>query len=173
MNSNCSYSPEILNSGKKLAIFVSHVTFKFDRWPLKTIGHVFYTISSFLHHFKAICEFKLELQHGNTQFWSNRWFFVPCNLQIWWMNSKHNREPLLCSSSYCASTSSNWKIQTGVTVQKRPIWVKIDNLFSAVCLEIWQMNLKNNRAPLLGNTKLCTSFHHHMWIQIGVRSGNV
>ena len=35
-------------------------------------------------------------------------------------------------------------------------------------LEIWQMTLKNNRAPLLSNIKLFASFHHHMWIQTGV-----
>ena len=29
-------------------------------------------------------------------------------------------------------------------------------------------DLENNRAALLGNTKLCASFHHHMWIQTGV-----
>ena len=35
-------------------------------------------------------------------------------------------------------------------------------------LKIWQMTLKNNRAPLLSIIKLCASFHHHMWIQTGV-----
>ena len=36
-------------------------------------------------------------------------------------------------------------------------------------LEIWLTDdLENNRAPLLSNIKLCTSFHHHMWIQTGV-----
>ena len=35
-------------------------------------------------------------------------------------------------------------------------------------LEIWQMTLKNNRAPLLPYFKLCASFHHHIWIQTGV-----
>ena len=30
------------------------------------------------------------------------------------------------------------------------------------------MNLKNNRAPLLSNIKLCASFHRHIWIQTGV-----
>ena len=30
------------------------------------------------------------------------------------------------------------------------------------------MTLKNNRAPLLSNIKLCASFHCHMWIQTGV-----
>ena len=42
-------------------------------------------------------------------------------------------------------------------------------IFLAVCdLEIWRMTLKNDRAPLLSNIKLCASFHRHMWIQTGV-----
>ena len=36
-------------------------------------------------------------------------------------------------------------------------------------LEIWQMTLKNNRAPLLCCFQLCAWFHCHMWIQTGVR----
>ena len=41
--------------------------------------------------------------------------------------------------------------------------------FSEPCdLAIWRMTLKNNRAPLLSNIKLYTSFHHHMSIQTGV-----
>ena len=44
--------------------------------------------------------------------------------------------------------------------------------FLAPCdLELWQMTLKNNRAPLLSNIKLYISFHHHMWIQTGVTVG--
>ena len=38
---------------------------------LKTIGHLFYATSSFVHHFVAIGEFKLELQSGNAQSRSN------------------------------------------------------------------------------------------------------
>ena len=34
--------------------FSDCVTLKFDGWPWKTMGHLFYTTSSFLHHFKAI-----------------------------------------------------------------------------------------------------------------------
>ena len=41
---------------------------KFDGWPRKTIGHFFYTTSIFVHHFKSIGEFKLELQSTNAQF---------------------------------------------------------------------------------------------------------
>ena len=52
-NSNGSYSLETLNLGQNWW-FVSHVTLKFDGWPGKTIGHLFYTTSSFMHHFKAI-----------------------------------------------------------------------------------------------------------------------
>ena len=40
--------------------FFSRVTLKFDRWNRKTIGHLFYVISSTGHHFVAISEFKLD-----------------------------------------------------------------------------------------------------------------
>ena len=52
--------------GSKLAIFLSRVTLKFDRWPSKTTGYLFYVASSFVHHFIAISEFKLQLQSGNA-----------------------------------------------------------------------------------------------------------
>ena len=44
---------------------LSRVTLKFDGWPWNTIGHLFYTTSSFVHHFVRISEFKLKLQSGN------------------------------------------------------------------------------------------------------------
>ena len=43
----------------------------------KPIGHLFYVTSSFVHHFKAIGEFKLELQFGNAQFKSKLTIFCP------------------------------------------------------------------------------------------------
>ena len=46
--------------------FLSRATLKFDRWPWKTIWHLFNATSSFVHRFKAIGEFKLELQSGNA-----------------------------------------------------------------------------------------------------------
>ena len=54
---------------------LSHVTLKFDGWPWKTIGHLFYATSSFVQHFVAIGEFKLELQSGNAQSGSNSTIF--------------------------------------------------------------------------------------------------
>ena len=59
----------------KIGDFLSCVTLKFDGWPWKTIGHLFYTTPSFVHHFTAISEFKLELQSGNVNFGQNRQFF--------------------------------------------------------------------------------------------------
>ena len=55
--------------------FQSHVTLKFDGSPWKTIGHLFYATSSFVQHFIAFDEFKLELQSGNAQSGSNSTIF--------------------------------------------------------------------------------------------------
>ena len=57
--------------------FLSLVTLKFDGWPWKTIGHLFYTTSSFVHHFKSIGELKLKLQSRNAQFGSKSAIFCP------------------------------------------------------------------------------------------------
>ena len=59
----------------KIDDFLSRVTLKFDGWPSKTIGHIFYATSSFMQHFVAIGEFKLELQSGNAQSGSNTTIF--------------------------------------------------------------------------------------------------
>ena len=132
------------------------------------MGHLLYAASSFVHHFIAISEFKLEIQSGNAQLGSkSAIFFVSCDLKIWQMTLKNNRVPLLCYFKLCASFHNLWRIQTGVTVLIRPIWVKID-FFSGRDLEIWRMTAKNNRAPLLSNIQVCASFHYHMWIQPGI-----
>ena len=67
-----SYSPETPNLGQNV---LSRVTLKFDGWPWKTIGHLSFAVSSFVQHFIAIGEFKLELQSGNAQFGSNLTIF--------------------------------------------------------------------------------------------------
>ena len=84
------------------------------------------------------------------------------------MTLKNNRAPLQCYFKLCAWFLSHWWIKTGVTVRKRPIWVKIRQFLEPRDLEIWRMTFKTNRAPLLSNIKLYASFHHHMWIQTGV-----
>ena len=84
------------------------------------------------------------------------------------MTLKNNRAPLFCYFKLCASFRSHRWIQTEVTVLEHPIWVKIDDFFKPCDLEIGRMTLKNIRAPLLSNIKLCALFHHHLWIQTKV-----
>ena len=111
----------------KIDDFFSRVTLQFDAWPWKTIGHLFYATSSFVHHFVAIGEFKLELQSGNSQSGSNSAIFRAVWPWNWRMTLKNNRAPLQCYFKLCASFRSHLCIQTGVTVRKRPIWVKFDD----------------------------------------------
>ena len=106
--------------------FFSRVTLQFDVWPWKTIGHLFNATSSFVHHFVAIGEFNLELQSRNAQSGQIRQFLEPCDLEIWRMTLKNNRAPLLHYFKLSATFRNHLCIQTGVTVRKRPIWVKFD-----------------------------------------------
>ena len=84
------------------------------------------------------------------------------------MTLKNNRAPLLSYFKLCLSFHTHWWIKTAVTVQKRPIWVKIGDFFSRMTLQTWQMTLKNNRAPLLCYFKLCASFRTHWWFKTWV-----
>ena len=95
-------------------------------------------------------------------------FFVPRDLEIWWMTLKNNRAPHLYYIKLCASFQSHWHIQTGVTAQKRSIRVKIGNFLVPGDFENWRMALKNTRAPLLYYIKLSASFQIHWWSQTGV-----
>ena len=63
-------------------------------------------------------------------------FFSPCDLEIWWMNPKNNRAPLLCYFKLFASFRSHWWIQTGITVLKSLIWVKIYDFLSRATLKL-------------------------------------
>ena len=120
----------------KISNFLSCVTLKFDGWPWKTTGHLFYAASSLMHHFIAISELKLELQSGNAQLGPKSMiFFVPCDLEIWQMTLENNKVPLLCYFKLCASFGSHWWIQTVVTVRKCLIWVKNVNFVSRVTLK--------------------------------------
>ena len=171
MNSNWSYSPDTPNLGQYQWFFLLCVcvTYKFDGWPWKTIGNLFYTTLSFVYHFKAIGKLKLELPVRKRSIRVKiSDFFVPCDLKIWGMTLKNNRAPLLCCLKLCASSHNHHCIQTGVTVGKRPIWVKISDFFVPYDLEILWMTLKNNRAPFLCYIKLCASFYNYQCIQSGV-----
>ena len=55
----------------------------------------------------------------------NQRFFVSCDLEIWWMTLKNNKVPHLYYTKLCVLFQSHQWIQTGVTVWKRSILVKI------------------------------------------------
>ena len=95
--------------------------------------------------FRAVWPWNLtdDLEQGKSEGWiwklrpayspetpnlgQNRWCFVPCDLEIWWMTLENYRASLLCCFKLCATFHSYWWIQTWVTVRKRPIWVKFDD----------------------------------------------
>ena len=93
----------------------------------KTIGHLSHTTSSFVNHFKATDELKLESKSAV--------FFCPRDVEIRRMTLKNKRASVLRYLKLWASFRSHLWIQTGVTVQWRPIWVKVDNLLSHVILK--------------------------------------
>ena len=86
--------------GSKMAILLCHVTLKLDGWPWKTIGLLFYTTLSFVHHFKAIAEFKLELKYGNAYFGSKLSIIVPYELEIWRITLKTTGHFFYAASSF-------------------------------------------------------------------------
>ena len=104
----------------KIGDFLSCVALKFDGWPWQTKGHLFYATSSFVNHFKAIGEFKLEWESGNAQFRSTSAIFVPCDLETSRVTLKNNRAPLLCYFKILASFHSHLWIRTGVKSPKNP-----------------------------------------------------
>ena len=101
-----------------------------------------------------------------------RRFLEPCDLEILRMTLKNNRAPLLCYFKLCASFRSHRWIQPGVTVRKRPIWVKLDNFFSRVTLQfdVWPWKT-------IGHLFYATSSFVHHFVAIGdlkleLQSGN-
>ena len=152
----------LLRIGFRSSIFFACVTLKFDGWPRKPIGHIFITTSSFVHHFKAIGEFKLELQSGNinAQFGSKLPIFWPAWPQIWRMTLRNNRAPLLYYIKHDASFHSHRWIQTGVTVRKLSLRVKINDFLSRATLEFGGWPWKT-----IGHIFYATSsFVHHFII---------
>ena len=138
------------------------MTLKFDEWPRKVIRHLFYTTSRFVLHLKSIGEFKLELQSGNDQFGWKLAIFVPHDLEIWWMTLTNNRPPFLYYIKLCAAFQSHWYIQTGVTVRKRTIRVKIGDFLSHVTLKFDGWPWKT-----IGHLSYAASSFVHHFIAIG------
>ena len=101
-----------------------------------------------------------------------RWFFLavwPCNLT--YDLEKQQGTSLMLLQALCIisqpSVISNWRYSP-----EMPNLGQNQQFLELCDLEIWRMTLKNNRAPLLSNIKLCATFHHHMLLKLELRSGN-
>ena len=152
--------------GSKSAISLSRVTLKFDRWPWKTIGHLFCATklcASFQSHWwiqiwVTIRKHSIPVKIGH--------FLSRVTLKFDGRSKKNNRAHLLCCFKLCASFHSHQWISNWSSVRKRQILVKI-NVFCPV--RPWNLtdDPENNRVPLLCYFKLCASFQSHWWIQTG------
>ena len=91
---------------------------------------------------QALCIISYLLVNSNLSYCpetlnsgQNRQFFEPCDLEILRMTLKNDRAAFLCYFKLCASFRTHWWIQIGVTVRKRPIWVKFDDFWSRATLK--------------------------------------
>ena len=89
-------------------------------------------------------------------------FLEPCDLEIWRMTFKNNRAPLLCYFKLCASFCTHWWTPTGVTIRKRPIWVKLYAFYSHVTLKFEGWPWKT-----IGHLFNATSSFVHHFVAIG------
>ena len=92
----------------------------------------------------------------------NWWCFVPCDLEIWRMTLENDRASLLCCFKLCATFHIHWWIQTGITVRKRPFWVKFDDSESRVTLKFDGRPWKT-----IGHLYYATSSSMHHFVAIG------
>ena len=173
MNSNWCYSPETLKSGQNGRFFLFPCDLENWRMTLKNnMAHLLHHIQLFCTILKPSVNSNLNYSLETLESGQNWRFFVPYDLDIWQMTLKNNTAHLLCNFKLCASFRSHEWNQTGVTVRKRPIVVKIDHFFSRVTLKFdgWSWNTKGHLS------EATSSFVHHLIttceFKLELQSGN-
>ena len=135
------------------------VTLKSQRLHEKTIGHLFYTPRSLVHHFTAICEFKQEWSSRNAEVRTNGqfWSVWPCNLtdDLEQQYDTSSVPPDLCIISW-PSVDSNCSHHPE-TLKSGPD----RRLFS-------RGTFKSNRTNLVRPWKHWASFHSHLGVKTRV-----
>ena len=150
---------------------LAHLSLKFGGWPRKIRGHPFYATSSIVQYFKAIGKFKLRSQPQTPDTVQNWLFFIPCDLEIWWMALKKKIGHLSYATArfvhhFITIIEFKLELQTGNTQFRSK-----SAPFRPCDLEIWWMT-KNNKAFLLCYFKLCATFDSHQWLQFSLQSEN-
>ena len=106
----------------RISKFLLPVTLKFERWPRKTIKRIFYATPSFVHHFIAINEFKLQLESGNAQFGSKLAILaVTKQLNEWFTPSVRLSVSPFCQ---CSGHRITMKFSDVITIDKSDIYAK-------------------------------------------------
>ena len=100
----------------KISDFLSSMTLKFDRWPWKTIEHLFCATSSYVHHFVALCEFKLELCSGKAPIGAK--FALTCDLDLWPLTLT------FCIDIMIVNGNNSWKFHDDTMTEI--LWKKCD-----------------------------------------------
>ena len=161
---SCDRPSNLTQIGFKSSIF-NLCDLKFDGWPRKAIGQLFYTMSNFVHQFNPSVNSKWSYSPERLNSGQNwRYFFcISCDLEIWWMTVKNNREPLLYYVKFVHHFNAIGEFKLELQSGNAQFGSK-SAIFFPFDLEVWRMTLTNNRAPLLGYFKLCVSFCSHWWI---------
>ena len=142
------------------------LTLEYDGWPPKIIGNLFHTPRGYVCHFIAIRGLEAEVTISEMlKSEPNRLFFGPCDLAIWQMTPKNNRAPRLYYFKLCASSQRHRWIQTGVTVRKRSIRVKIDDFLSRAALKFdrWSWKTIGHLFYATLSLKFKSKFNHFYW----------
>ena len=142
---------------KRLSWVLTSVTLTFDLWPwpfawtsllsLVITPVNFMMIRWWEHSQKGVTDGRMD----------GKYHSLSCLVA-----AKNNRAPLLCYFKLCAAFHSHQWIQTGVTVQKCQIRVKIDNIF-----KVSPWNLTNDLEKQIGHLFYATSNFVHQFITIG------
>ena len=150
----------------KIDDFFRPVSLQFDVWPWKTIGHLFYATSSFVHHCVAIGEFKLELQSGNALFFSR----VTSQFDVWpWKTTGH---------LHCANSSF---LHHFIAIGEFKLELQSGNAWfgskSTIFLVVWPCNLTYDLEKTIWHLFYATSSCVHHFVAIGefkleLQSGN-
>ena len=111
---------------KRLSWVETSVTLTFDLWPWPFAWTLLWSLIITPENFMMIRWWE-HSQKGVTDRRTDRRTDGKYHLKSCLVAAKNNRAPLLCYFKLCASFRSHWLIETGVTVRKRPIWVKFND----------------------------------------------
>ena len=123
------------------------------------IAFLLYVTSNFVHYFVGKCEFKLELQSGNTQFASKSSIFQPmCDFEIWQMISRPKGHLFYTTKSFVHHSVPICAFKTRVTIQNCTILVQIVHFLACVTLKFHRWLPKPIGHLSYATLKLCAAF---------------